>query len=142
MDNKADLRKEARFKTGDGSVVALKNKKSLKLGIMTDISKNGLAFCYLTRDPEYMGESKESFEANIFFEAERFSLFRIPCTIVKDNLLPIAPSSLGFGLMKKCRVQFGKLTSNQTSKLTYFIDNFTEYSIHKMQNNRWSAMKH
>lgn len=128
MEKQRDQRKNRRFKAREGSVAALKFEICRKSGMITDISRGGLAFRYLA--PDYEGEENLAGPSaiNISYGANGVSLFSGPCKIVKDNYTP-PEYSFCLGLIRKCSVQFGELTADQKSRLEYFITHFTKGSI-------------
>lgn len=125
MEEQTDLRKHSRYQARDGSVAILKSDTSTKLGLITDISRGGLSFCYL--DLEHEKDLKSLLKVNIFREVDGFSLFNVPCKIIKDYNSPHAKSIIS-GPLRKCSVQFAELTSDKISQLEYFIENFTKGS--------------
>jgi len=128
MEKQRDKRKNRRFKAREGSVAALNFEICRKAGMITDISRGGLAFRYLAS--EYEGEENSAGPSaiNISCGANGVSLFTGPCKVVKDNYTP-PEYSFCLGLIRKCSVQFGELTADQQSKLEYFITYFTKGSI-------------
>lgn len=125
MEEQTDLRKDSRYQARDGSVAILRSDTSTKLGLITDISHGGLAFCYL--DLEHEEDFKSLLNVNIFREADGFSLFNVPCKIIMNNNSSYK-KSIVLGPLRKCSVQFVELTSDKISQLEYFIENFTKDS--------------
>lgn len=128
MEEHIDQRKDTRFIARDGSVAVVKNKFSSKFGIITDISRGGLAYRYLVTDFELEENSKELFKLNIVRKPGGPPLFFVSCKIIKDNYIP-PEYSFCLGLMRKCSVQFAEMTPDQKLRLEYFIENFTEGSV-------------
>lgn len=111
-----DRRKYTRFRAKPGALVVFDNKNK-QPGRIIDISKGGLAFCYVDgRD-----KLEESAELGIFFGEDNFSLDSLPFETVFDCILvegaPNTPKNINLRSVK-----FGKLTSKQQYQLAYFIE--------------------
>jgi hypothetical protein len=119
MTNKKQMverRKHKRFQVQDGGSVVLR-AHSIELGQIIDVSRDGLACRYIpSRQP-----SSGSFELVILLADGSFYLDEIPFRIVSDCETNDDPFS--FSTMRRCGVQFGKLTRNQVSQLEYFTRN-------------------
>ncbi len=88
-----------------------------------DISKGGLAFRYAECGDQSI-RLNESDELTINLAEEDFYLDNMPCKIISDvALAEDAPS--GSVSMKRCGIQFGDLSPNQTELLDYFIEDHT-----------------
>ena len=129
MGNKGqrkELRKYKRLNTRHGTVAALEeSKSSLKVGLIANISKGGLAFCYLDQI-KIKKEPNVNFKPVISWHVGDFFMDKIPCKVVSDEKITISSSSSACAMpMKFCRVQFGELIPQQSSDLEYFIQNFT-----------------
>lgn len=129
MGNKGkrkELRKHKRLYTQHGAVAALEESKSnLKVGLIANISKSGLAFCYLDQI-KIENESNETCKPEISWQVSDFFMDTIPCEVVSDEKITMSSSSSSCTIpMRLCRVQFGELMPHQFSKLEQFIENFT-----------------
>jgi hypothetical protein len=92
-----------------------------KLGQIEDISRGGLAFCYVPIE-----ELKDdTVELEIYFVADKFNLKRIPFETVSDY--PI-DENLPFNYVERRRrhLKFGDLDAVQQMQLEYFIKNYTD----------------
>ena len=85
---------------------------SPKVAEVLDISNTGLAFTYVGR----AGPSDESLELDIVFPDGTDYISKVPCTTVSDLALQAD--------MRRCSVQFGKLSRDQKTKLDFFIRNY------------------
>jgi hypothetical protein len=91
-----------------------------KLGKIKDISEGGLAFHHVA----YERQNEESSAIDIFLTGNRFYLGRVPCKIRYDIKLderyqiPIDRIE-----RRRCGVQFGPFTEEQTAKLSFFLKN-------------------
>jgi hypothetical protein len=113
-----ERRKHKRFQVPIGVFVAFRPHDS-KLGEIIDMSMGGLAFCYLaTKEP-----SNGSYKLDIFLDEAGFHLD----DVLFDTVTDFETRQVGFTsvTMRRCGVQFGKLTHDQRSKLEYFIQNHT-----------------
>jgi hypothetical protein len=103
-----------RFEAKKGAFVALKGS-ARKLWQIIDISKGGVAFRYVVNGEEV----EESSELDILTADTRFSLETLPFKCVSEFEMT-NELSLSFRL-RRCSVEFGKLTQFQVSKLERFI---------------------
>jgi hypothetical protein len=135
MGNKEELdevRKHKRLHTQHGTVAALEECKScVKVGLVTDISKSELAFCYF--DHGKAEEPKKSFKSVISWNASDFFMDNIPCKVISDQDITRS-FSVCIPPMRLCRVRFGELMPDQASKLEHFIENFTKDSNSESDN--------
>ena len=112
-------RTHTRFRVECIACVKLSNAM---VGIITEISKEGLVFRYIRENSEEKKNANEPLTVSIFKNG--FSLLNVPCRIIKDNdILP--EYYLSSAKMHKCYVQFEELTEDQKSQLDYFISHFT-----------------
>ena len=99
---------------------AVIKSKPIKMGQITNISKDGLAFHYIDR----RDGSNSLFKMDILFAGEAFYLDRLlfkPVFDIKvDTDIPLNSFSI-----RKCGVKFGELNHRQRSQLEYFICNHT-----------------
>ncbi len=123
---KAEKRKFDRFVPIEGTFAALENGLS-KVGKIKDISLGGLAF-------EYVYDEKSGPNGNrvdIFMSGKRYFLQDVPCQEVYDKMLSPNYEYLLFSstIMNRCGLQFGKLSTDQSAKLSSFIKERTISSI-------------
>lgn len=129
MEVRVERRRHKRFSARDGSIAALKKGKAgSKCGIITDISRGGLAFRYLAYIHDQDKELVEQLEVDILYEVNHLFLLNMPCRIIQDNYIP-PEYSFSLGLMRKCRIQFGELASYQIPPLEYFITHCTHCAV-------------
>jgi hypothetical protein len=121
MQKHAERRKYPRLPATYGAVATLGKSK---FGMITDISRSGLAFRYIAS-----GHKEEFFvefpTISIAYNAAGFAMRNIPCQIIRDFLRTTEPYSKP-PIKKTCCIQFDPLTPVQRLQLHYFIANFTE----------------
>lgn len=110
-----ERRKQKRFQVGNGAF-AVARPKLTKLGQIIDIGLGGLAFRYVVTGTWANG----AFEVDIFLVNDGFYLEKVPIQLISDIRLPKTISKRSLP-MRRCGVQFGKLTENQVVQLEYFI---------------------
>jgi hypothetical protein len=128
-EKRKELRKHKRVYAQHGAVAALEeSKSSLKVGLIANLSKGGLAFCYLDQI-KIKKEPNVTFKPVISWHVSDFFIDNIPCEVVSDEEITMSSSSSACTMpMRFCRVQFGELVPHQSSKLEHFIKNFTKDS--------------
>ncbi len=117
-----ERRKSKRFMPCNTAAGVIRSDSSKKYQII-DISKDGLAFRYSESSDQSI-RLIESDELTIKLADVGFYLDNIPCKIISDVTLAENDPS-GSVPMKRCCIQFGDLTTNQTSRLDHFIENHT-----------------
>ena len=81
-------------------------------GEIIDISMGGLAFSYLERE-DWDGES---FDRGMLLGEDDLCIEDLPLKIISDCAI-----NSGISIIRRCGVQFGKLTPKQMAQLEYFI---------------------
>ncbi len=99
---------------------AVIKSKPIKMGQIVNISKDGLAFHYIDRQ----GGSNGLFKMDILFAPDAFYLDRLLFKPIFDFEIKTDVPLNSF-TVRKCGVQFGELSSQQRSRLAYFIGNHT-----------------
>jgi predicted nucleic acid-binding OB-fold protein len=121
INNQLGQGTHTRFRVEGIASVKLSNSK---VGIITEIDKEGLVFRYIQEDSEEKTHTNEPLTVSIYKNG--FSLLNLPCRILKDNdILP--EYYLSSAKMQKCHIQFEELTADQKSQLDYFISHFTTF---------------
>ena len=117
-----DRRRHKRFHVRDTAFVVFRAPwpRSTSVAQIIDISMNGLAFSYIAGEKR----SNSSSKLDILLGNRSFYLDKVPFKTISDCKAPnkVPLSSIE---MRRCGVQFGKLTQEQVSKLKYFIWNHT-----------------
>jgi c-di-GMP-binding flagellar brake protein YcgR len=116
--NRKEARKNRRVRT-DGKVFAAffsPSQEFVKLGQIIDISEGGVGLRYVGIN-EQTGESSQ---LEIFDSNEELQLGRIPCRVVYD--MELTGESRGVLKVRRCGVQFQKLSEKQTTALRTFIE--------------------
>jgi hypothetical protein len=93
-----------------------------RVGPLTDISMDGLTFCYKARKKQPDGLSLD-----IFLTDRDFYLSYVPFRTVSDTKVPENPSESTS--TRKCTVQFGNLTPTQMSRLQNLIQSHTNRKV-------------
>jgi hypothetical protein len=112
-----ERRKHERLQGKDGALVSL-GAEIKRMWHLMDISKGGLAFRYLGG----MEEPQLFSELVLLTKEASFCLEKIPFTVVAD--CEMNGRFLSIYTLRRCGVQFGKLTTDQTVQLRYFIAKF------------------
>ncbi|HSH13176.1 MAG TPA: PilZ domain-containing protein [Desulfurivibrionaceae bacterium] len=81
-------------------------------GEIIDISMGGLAFSYVDRG-DWQGES---FDRGMLLGERDLCIEDVPLKIISDCAI-----NSGLSIIRRCGVQFGKLTPKQMAQLEYFI---------------------
>jgi hypothetical protein len=97
---------------------AVIKSKPIKMGQVINISRDGLSFHYIDRH----GGSNGLFKMDILFAPDAFYLDRLLFKPVFDFEIETEIPLNSF-TVRKCGVQFGELSSQQRSRLEYFISN-------------------
>jgi hypothetical protein len=112
-------RRHKRFQVPKETFVAL-GPRFFKVGRLTDLTMDGLAFRYLGN-----AEPLEGSYVDIFTAEDDFCLGRLLIQFVSDvEVAKQTPSSRSVTL-RQCHVKFKRLTPQQTAKLEEFIQNHT-----------------
>ena len=112
-------RKLKRFKVQEGAIAVLFNRKN-RIGPVIDISRNGLAFRYVTDEKK----TSSSRILSLFLTAKAFRMQKVPFKVVYDyEEKPKQP--VNSMTIHRCGGRFGKLAKNQKFELRLFIKNYT-----------------
>jgi hypothetical protein len=114
---RSEDRKHKRFRAREGVFVMLKPSNT-HMGRLVDINMSGLALEYIDIDEPVI----KPVELEIFVANSPFRM-NLSCETIYD--LTIYESPLSSWNKKRCGVEFGELTPDQTSQLEYFIDHHT-----------------
>jgi len=114
-----ERRKHGRLQGKDGALVSL-GAEIKRMWHLIDIGKGGLAFRYLggMEDPQLFSELV------LLTKEVSFCLEKIPFTVVAD--FEMNGRFLSSYTFRRCSVRFGKLTTDQSVQVQYFI---TIYAI-------------
>lgn len=110
-----DRRQYRRFKVPNDAFAIVKNPR-FKLGQITDMSLGGMSICYL--DELIAGNGTST--VDILLADNEFYIEGIPVSFVWHSECREV-YTVNTSVMKKCGVQFGKLNSEQESKLAVFV---------------------
>jgi hypothetical protein len=99
---------------------AVIKSRPIKMGQIINISKNGLAFDYIERQSKTI----EVFKLDILFAEDAYFLGKVLFRPIFDYAIDAEIPFNSF-IIRRCGVQFGELTSQQESKLDYFVNQHT-----------------
>ncbi len=119
LNGHIERRQWKRFKVAEGAFAALINHSN-KLGQIRDISKKGLSFRYIDNQE---GNS-EARELKIILSNGGLCLEGVPFKEVTDFEIK-SEFSFSSIRMRRIGLEFGKLTTEQHSRLNTFIQNHT-----------------
>jgi len=119
----ADQRRSTRYRIGGNAYALLKQPQYKELGKIIDISQTGISFfCINQGDWE-----ADSFEIDIFIGHEQNNCLSEQIILKNIPLKPIAychdndrEPNLST-MMRRCGVEFGRLTQDQRARLDLFI---------------------
>ena len=106
-DNLNDRRSHPRHPVKSGTITA-----DQRSGEIIDISMGGLAFSYVERE-DWDGES---FDRGMLLGERDLRIEDLPLKVISDCAI-----NSGISVIRRCGVQFGKLTPKQMAQLEYFI---------------------
>lgn len=106
------------MRMNEGSIATA--PKNIQMGQIINISKGGLAFCYIDGEDEY----NKLFDLDILFVQDSFYLKKVPANIVWVSQAVSKPS-LSLLKSKQQGLQFEELTPHQISQLDLFLQNYT-----------------
>jgi hypothetical protein len=104
-----------------GNAFAALGRRYTKVGRIKDISLGGLAFEYISA----AGTDRDSSRVDIFLIGDVFHLYNIPCEVVYDIPHPVLLEnieSIKLLTTKRCGVQFGTLTEDDTAQVKLFLE--------------------
>jgi hypothetical protein len=119
--NHFERRKNQRFRAAYGAYAVL-GPESSKLGQIKDISMGGLAFKYLADEARSNGTD----ELDIIIRQNSFCIKSIPIQTVSDFELA-RENAFSTVRLRQQGVQFGELTSYQTSQLEFILKHHTSW---------------
>ena len=111
-------RQHTRFQVPGGVFVGF-GPRANKVGQVVDVSMGGLAYRYVGSE-----ESADGLHLDIFVAEHDFYMGAVPFSTVRDFQIVdcLAASSM---TMRRCGVQFKKLSRKQNAQLKYFIQHHT-----------------
>lgn len=118
----AEQRKSARYRVGSNAYALLKQPHYKELGKIIDISQSGISFLCINQGDW----DCEAFEIDIFIGHEQNSCMAEQIVLKNIPLRPIAycrdnDRDCTSNLMRRCGVEFGKLSADQRARLDLFI---------------------
>lgn len=116
--NQKDARKTKRFRINGKAFAAFFNPSEdfVKMGEILDISEAGVGLRYVGIN-EQTGESSQ---LEIFDSDEQLQVGKLPCRVVYD--MELIDESQGLLKVRRCGVQFFKLSEEQMAALRAFIE--------------------
>ena len=117
-----EQRQYARFQVSGRAAYAVFRRhwpRSPVMGEIVDVGSGGLSFCYATDDEESWKPS----ELDILLTDGSFSLNRLHFKPISD--VPLEDTASHGSAVRRCGVEFQRLTDHQRSDLMYFIQAYT-----------------
>jgi len=121
IPTQAEFRRYPRLPAVFGALATLGMSK---FGIITNISRGGLAFRYIPfgHNGEFLMEETA---VTITYNVAGFAMHNIPCRIIRDFSRTSDPFP-GSPIKKTCCIEFDSLTPDQELQLKFFITHFTK----------------
>ena len=122
-----ERRRNVRLNPKELTFVVLRPEFS-KSGELLDISRGGLCFQYLHK-PNPGRDVETSLKIDIFIINNGYYLPKVPCTLVYDvekKGTTLFPMSFEF---RRCGLQFGELSHEQTRQVELYLSHHTEKKI-------------
>jgi|WetSurMetagenome_2_1015567.scaffolds.fasta_scaffold511808_2 hypothetical protein len=123
-----EQRKHKRFSPKD-SAFAVSERFIFGVGMLVDISGSGVSFQYTYDSADDWDLLKGSVKLDLFKSKPSRSVIGIEGKVVYDTAVPWKIGVFGNYQMRRCGVQFGELSRNQSSELDLFIKDFTVEGI-------------
>ena len=116
----AERREHERYAARDDVVAALRSSLKSKVGLVMNVSRGGLAFRYV----ESTDMVAEPLELDLKLGETGVNLKGVPVKLVNDTSMA---NEFSFSLipLRKCSLQFGQMTREQTSKLELLLQYHT-----------------
>ena len=93
---------------------------------MTDISRGGLGFRYLSPVDEENSEAEKFQMLDILLSGNGFYLPEIRCSLVYDEREDNGHDSFMLDLVnRRCGLKFGQLTGEQEKQINFFLEHHT-----------------
>lgn len=118
-----ERRQHIRFRVREGAFAVLTPNFTV-VGEIIDISKEGLAFRYITSEDR----SSQSSGLDILFAGGSYCLRDVPFKTISDCVMP-KEFSTPSATTRRRGVQFGKLTHDQIGDLKSFIGNYAKGEV-------------
>jgi hypothetical protein len=119
-----EQRKHKRFSPKD-LVFAVSERSLFGVGTLVNISGGGVAFQY-TYDSGYDWDLlKGSMKLDLFKSKPSHNVVGIDCNVVYDTAVPWKIGVFSNYQLRRCGVEFGELSRDQSSALDLFIKGFT-----------------
>jgi hypothetical protein len=115
--------------------LAIMKSNPLKMGEITEISRNGLAFSYV----ENKAKLTDFSELDIVFAEKDFHLSRLPFIPVEDTTL-LNDGPFNALSMKRMTVRFEDLTKDQKRKIDHVLNHYTTGLVpHSYSKQAWGS---
>ncbi len=112
-----EKRKHPRCKVEKDMYVAIKDN-TFQVGIIADISLDGLSFNYLEDIPLTLDQG----DIDIFTSGKRFYIPNIPVKVIYKNRQKPNDEEFSFITINQCGVAFDRLNENQTTQIAALLD--------------------
>jgi hypothetical protein len=95
------------------------------VGTLVDIGRGGVAFQYVQPSGDDWDLLTGSIELDLFKSEPSRNVIGIDCNVVYDTAAPWEIGVFGNYQLRRCGVEFGELSSDQSAELDSFIKDFT-----------------
>lgn len=102
----------------------------IKLGRLLDISLDGLSFQYIAYDDQ--SEDTTFFNIDLFMNKYSYHLKTVPCKRIYDTANNDGMVFAKRLELRRCGLQFKKLTETQVLLLKYYLTNYTDASLREI----------
>ena len=120
-----EQRQYERLGVQDSAFVVFRPEFS-KIGPISNISRGGLGFTYLSPSDNEAPVAETSHIIDLIVSNNTFHLTNIPCTLVYDAKADNEQMTLMPDLAKRfCGLKFDELTKEQKKQINFFLENHT-----------------
>lgn len=128
-ERRIELRRHHRFQLQQGAIAVLSCESRVRLGLVSDISRGGLAFSYIDHLLDPRIAPGEPAQLRLTWHERDFHLKNVDCQVVMEQ--EIMPENSFIQLpMKKCRVKFLELTAEHMAQLNALLASFSPEPFH------------
>jgi hypothetical protein len=118
-----EQRKHKRFYPKD-LAFAVSERFLFGVGTLVDISGAGISFQYTRDSRDDCDLPKGSIKLDLFKTKPSRNVIGVECNVVYDTAVPWETGVFSNYHLRRCGVQFGELSRNQSSELDSFIKDF------------------
>ena len=121
-----ERRQYERLEPSQGSAFVVFRPEFSKIGPITDISRGGLGFTYLSPSDNVVPTAETSHIIDIIVSTNSFYLSNIPCSLVYDAEADSDQFTLMPDLVNRlCGLKFDPLTKEREKQINFFLEKHT-----------------